>query len=173
MTVTSSSPGGGLMTLDNGGNPVALVVSGSGQAIDAHVAVQLDSDAWITTGGSADSLTIAGDIRDGAAPHGIEKDGPGTLVLSGSNTYTGGTEVYGGTLVIASAESVAAGTDLNVGAGCSLYFGVQAYSTGSGPATVALTTAATAVPEPGTFLLVAAGALTATRLRRKLPRKTE
>ena len=71
ITITSTAPGGGLLTLDNGGNPVAVVVSGSGQAIDNKVAVRLDSDAWITTSGSSDSLSIAGDISDGTAAHGI------------------------------------------------------------------------------------------------------
>ncbi len=81
MTITSTAPGGGRLTLDNGSGPVAVIVSGSGQAIDGHVAVTLDSDAWITTGGSSDSLSIAASIGNGTAAHGIVKDGLGTLIL--------------------------------------------------------------------------------------------
>ena len=102
ITITSTAAGGGRLTLDNGGNPAAVVVSGSGHAIDAKVAVMLDSDAWITTSGSGDSLSIAGDISNGTAAHGIVKDGLGTLILSGSDTYTGGTSVVAGTLILAS-----------------------------------------------------------------------
>ena len=65
ITITSTAVGGGRLTLDNGSGPAAVVVSGSGQAIDGKVAVVLDSDAWITTSGSSDSLSIAGDISDG------------------------------------------------------------------------------------------------------------
>ena len=90
VTVTSTAAGGGSLTLDNGGSPAALAVSGSGELIGAAVAVRLNSDAYITTSGSADSLTIAGDVGNGSAAHGIEKDGPGTLILAGDNTYWAG-----------------------------------------------------------------------------------
>jgi autotransporter-associated beta strand protein len=156
VTLTSTAPGGGQLTLDNGSSTIAVTVSSSGDAINAVVAVSLNSDAWITASGSGDSLTIAGNIGDGAASHGIEKDGPGTLVLSGSNTYTGGTEVYGGTLVVASAASITGGTDLTVGTGGAAFFGTQAYSAESGTAIGTSATEATAVPEPGTLLLLAA-----------------
>ena len=60
ITITSTAAGGGQLTLDNGSSPAAVVVSGSGHAIDSKVAIALDSDAWITTSGSGDSLSIAG-----------------------------------------------------------------------------------------------------------------
>ncbi len=150
-TITSTAAGGGQLTLDNGSGPVAIVVSGSGHAIDDNVAVTLDSDAWITTSGSSDSLSIAGDISNGTAACGIVKDGLGTLVLSGSDTYTGGTTVDAGTLILDSSEALPSGASLIVGAGGTVIFA---------PSVLAASQAeVAAVPEPGTLVLLAAGAL--------------
>ena len=165
ITITSTAPGGGQLTLDNGGSPAAVVVSGSGHAIDDTVAVMLDSDAWITTSGSGDSLSIAGDIINGTAAHGIVKDGLGTLILSGSDTYTGGTSVVAGTLILASGAALPDGTSLTVAAGGTLVFdpsaalasaaGGQSLAASPGPSS-------TVVPEPGTPVLLVTGALLAT-----------
>ena len=163
MTITSTAPGGGRLTLDNGSGPVAVIVSGSGQAIDGHVAVTLDSDAWITTGGSSDSLSIAASIGNGTAAHGIVKDGLGTLILSGDNTYGGGTTVNDGTLEICGAEALPSGTSLTAGADAASLFG----STMSDGAPL-IDSPATAVPEPGLLVLLAVGALAAgLRVRRR------
>jgi fibronectin-binding autotransporter adhesin len=50
--------------------------------------------------GSALSATIAAPIVDGASPSLITKTGLGTLILTGTNTYTGGTTIASGTLQI-------------------------------------------------------------------------
>jgi len=157
MTITSTAPGGGRLTLDNGSSPAAVVVSGSGEALDSQVAVALDSDAWITTGGSGDSLSIAGNIRDGTGAHGIIKDGSGTLVLLGDDTYSGGTTVNGGILDIDGMDALPVGTNLTVGAGAALVFGpaldASAAITASSDAVCAT------VPEPGTLALLAVAAM--------------
>jgi fibronectin-binding autotransporter adhesin len=54
------------------------------------------------------NVTIAQDLLSGSATGGLTKIGDGNLILSGTNTYEGGTMVQGGTL---SAES-----DANLGA---------------------------------------------------------
>ena len=177
-TITSTATGGGQLTLDNGSSPVAVVVSGSGQAIDDKVAVTLDSDAWITTSGSSDSLSIAGDISDGTAAHGIIKDGLGTLILSGSDTYTGGTTVDAGTLIVASGDALPDGTSLTVGAGGTLIFDPLAPRRRAEASLAASPAAVAAVPEPGTLVLLAAGALLAAfaawrrKRKQKLARRT-
>lgn len=160
-TITSSAPGGGRLTLDNGVFTVVMTVSGSGQAIDNKVALALNSDAWITTSGSGDSLSIAGDISDGTAAHGIAMDGPGTLILSGSDSYTGGTTVDAGTLIAASAAALPDGTSLTVGAdAASLFTSSTASSSlaGGEPLDASTAPAFTSVPEPCTLVLLAAGA---------------
>jgi autotransporter-associated beta strand protein len=156
MTITDSIAGGGHLTLDNGVNPVAIVVSGSGHTIDSTVAVALDSDVWINTAGSGDSLKIAGNMANGTAPHGLVKQGAGTLLLSGSNTYSGGTAVNDGTLVVASARSIADGSSLSIGGDTWLF------NSSSASAPVELSTIAmTAVPEPGSCVSLAMGVLLA------------
>jgi fibronectin-binding autotransporter adhesin len=54
-----------------------------------------DPDIGVATGETA---TLSGVIGDGAQAGDLVKTGGGTLVLSGANTYTGGTEVAAGTL---------------------------------------------------------------------------
>lgn len=62
--------------------------------------------------------TIASAIADGATPGTLAMQGPGTLVLSGANTYSGGTLVSGGTLQISGAGTLGATTGpLGVSAG--------------------------------------------------------
>ena len=56
----------------------------------------------LAVGGNGLSTTMSGVVQDGGASGGtagsLTKVGPGTLTLSGSNTYTGGTNVTAGTL---------------------------------------------------------------------------
>jgi autotransporter-associated beta strand protein len=159
VAITSTAAGGGQLTIDNGGNPVAIVVSGTGHAIDDKVTIVLDSDLWVAVQGSEDSLAIAGNIDDGAATHGLVKNGPGTLILSGDNTYIGGTTVDGGTLVVASDDAIPAGTGLTVGTdGTSLFApSMSASPVKASPNDPDASTVA--VPEPGAFQLLLGGAL--------------
>jgi autotransporter-associated beta strand protein len=158
VTITSSAHGGGLLTLNNGAFPMTIVVSGSSQAIDKAVAIVLDSDAWITSGLSSDSLSIASDISSGNAAHGIVKDGPGTLILSGDNTYTGETSVNAGTLILTSTSALPDGTSLTVGAAATSIFAPSLVLSPAGSLLVSAPGDVTAVPEAGTLAyLVAAG----------------
>jgi fibronectin-binding autotransporter adhesin len=77
--------------------------------------------------------------------------GAGTLILSGTNTYSGGTIVEGGTLIAASSGALEAGTSLTVGQGASAFFAPALAS----PLAAAAAEAA-AVPEPGALALLAA-----------------
>ena len=85
--------------------------------------------------GVAESLTLAG---------------PGALILSASNTYSGGTTVTSGTLMATTAGAIPDGTSLTVGAGGASIFGGPA----QGAAAVSGGAAVSAVPEPGTLLLL-------------------
>jgi autotransporter-associated beta strand protein len=157
MTITGSASGGGRLTFDNGVNPVAIVISGSGHAIENRVAVMLDSDAWITTGSSGDLLTIAGNIADGTGVHRLVKQGAGTLVLSGSDTFRGGATVSDGTLIATSVAALASGTNLTVGGGAWMF------DSSSASAIIESTPGgATAVPEPRTWAILAAELLAVT-----------
>jgi autotransporter-associated beta strand protein len=61
--------------------------------------VKFITDTAINTAAGT-TLTISGIVSDDVAPLPLVKSGPGTLVLSGANTYRGGTIVNGGALSI-------------------------------------------------------------------------
>jgi autotransporter-associated beta strand protein len=58
------------------------------------------SPAILTAGGNGTNTVFSGTLINGTASLGLIKAGPGTLTLSGANTYTGGTTITGGTLKI-------------------------------------------------------------------------
>jgi autotransporter-associated beta strand protein len=98
--------------------------------------------------GSANELTLSGQIV-GSSP--LVLDGAGTLILSNStNSFSGGTYVNSGTLIIANDGAIPAGSSLTVGA--SALFGTVAPD-------LHLADVA-AVPEPGTVALFIAGLVT-------------
>jgi len=81
--------------------PASLALTGSAQLAGAGEIL----GANLTYGSSATG-TFAGSIVGSSA---LLLDGPGTLILSGSNTYTGGTTISGGTLTIGNAGSLGSG----------------------------------------------------------------
>ena len=99
-------------------------------------------------------VTFQGNI-DNSNTDGLANLGPGTLVLSGSDTYSGGTYVEAGTLIAASNTALLDGSILAVGAGGTFLFdptmsGEAAVQFSAPPASSLLTPAA----EPGTMALL-------------------
>jgi alpha-mannosidase len=64
---------------------------------------------------SAGVLRLTGDIGETGGHYGINKTGAGTLVLSGSNSFTAGAVVTDGKLVVSSPAALLDGSDLTVG----------------------------------------------------------
>jgi autotransporter-associated beta strand protein len=65
----------------------------------------------INVAGATDTLTLSGVVGEaGGIPSGLAKIGPGELVLSGANTYTGGTYVKEGLVTVTNAHGLGAGS---------------------------------------------------------------
>ena len=83
-------------------------------------------------------------------------DGSGQLILSGTNSYGGGTNVWAGTLMVTNANGLPFGSSLNIGGGAGTIFGVAAET--AVPQSSAIVAP---VPEPGTLALLVAGLVVA------------
>jgi autotransporter-associated beta strand protein len=125
---------------------IASLSDGAGGGSVINSAPTLPSILTLSpTGGST---TFSGSILSGGTLGAIElvQNGSGTQVLSGANTYTGGTVVASGELILQSSSAILDGSSLTVGAGAAAF---------SAP----IVGAPAVVPEPGALgLLAAAGA---------------
>ena len=153
---------GGTLAIAPSASPVipALTVSsgsitGAGQSVSPAIV----ADATITTPSLTDTLRLSGDFS-GAGP--LTKNGAGLMILSGTNSYGGGTIVTAGTLEITSGSALPDGTNLTIGTGGTLIFDPSAADT-----PVENSAAAVAVPEPGTLALLIAGAALLAMYRRR------
>jgi len=129
VNTTLATATGMVLTLDNqaaaadGGSGLAgVTVLGGQHSINAGVT--LNSGAMVSVLAGSDSLTLGGNLGEGSAGKGIVKGGAGTLVLTGSNTYSGTTRIALGTLAIGSAQALQNSTvDLNSADAGSLQIG--------------------------------------------------
>ncbi len=110
--VESGAPATGYVINSNfsflGTNPLSFGVAATPIALGGAIRT-------ITTNGTA-PLTLAGIISGTAGTGGITKAGPGTLILTGVNTYTGTTAVNAGTLTVSGAGVLASTDPLTIGA---------------------------------------------------------
>ena len=114
---------GGTVTIDNSLGQVSasgMQFAANGYAIEGDVLELTGPQATIrvgdgSTAGAAFTVTIASDVA-GATQ--LVKTDAGTLILSGNNSYTGGTAIEGGTLAISADANLgdAAGT-VSIGGG--------------------------------------------------------
>ena len=133
-SLPSGSPVNGI-TFDAGAG--AFVVGGNAVELSGGITNQSPNTQTIKvpltlTGGNqtidtgSGNVTIAAGIGQNSGSVAITKNGPGTLVLSGANTYSGGTTVLEGVLQVDTAAGLLSGSSLTVG-------GVAGSATGSGP----------------------------------------
>ena len=141
---TNSAIGTGLLTIGAGttisntsGSPVTLATNnaqtwsgsftfGGNNPLNMGTgAVTMSSSLTVTAnvGASAYPLTIGGVISDGGSGYTLSKAGPGTLMLTAANTFSGGVNVNAGILNVQNSTSLGAATGaVNVAGGGSLQF---------------------------------------------------
>ena len=99
----ATNTAGNTLTLQSG----LTVSSGLGavnETINSNVALAA-TQTW-TVGDSNETLTVNGSIGEPAPSSGLIKAGAGKLVLTGTNTYSGSTQVIAGTLNIQGADAL-------------------------------------------------------------------
>ncbi len=108
--------GGVLIAANNsafGTGPLIINSSGAGFGYSNGVAIQnsltLHSSGILYVGSNATAIQ-EGIISESGGSYGLTTPGEGTLVLSGANTYSGGTSLTGGTLVATSSASLGTGS---------------------------------------------------------------
>ncbi len=145
--VLCPSPSGSLTLSNTAG---AATISNSGENTIAAT-ISLDSNLNVKSAAGG-ILIIAGNIASGGS-NSLTFTGLGELILSGSNSYGGGTIVESGTVVAMNCAAIADGTNLTIG-------NPAAFATVNSAASAAdhagSPSAATPVPEPGTLALLAA-----------------
>ncbi len=105
----SDALGTGLLVLKEG---TTLELDGTGIDLANDITVEGDPTFTVATGNTD---TISGAISDGATPGDVVKDGDGTLILSGTNSYTGATTVSAGTLDVTGSIASSSLTTVNSG----------------------------------------------------------
>lgn len=89
----SITPGsGGTLTLNNGANPASVQVISGSHTVSAPVNLPSHTTVDVATSGT---LTVSSAV-DGTGS--LTKVGNGTLILTGTSNYAGGTRMQGGTL---------------------------------------------------------------------------
>jgi len=132
------------LTLSSTAGPATISNASGYNTIAAPVTLESNLSVSASTGSV---LTIAGAISESGSSCSLTLSGGSELILSGSNSYTGGTTVDAGTLIVTNNEALADGSNLTVGANATTIFGAAV------PQTAA---PASAVPEPGALALLAA-----------------
>ena len=100
---------GGTLTLDNSGNGAAVTSYAGSNTISAPLSFNDNVQAMVSAGST---LNISGNISDtGTHSLTVNPTGTaGTLILSGTNAYGGGTSVYAGVLQLGSVSAAGGGT---------------------------------------------------------------
>ncbi len=150
-TLSQGSGGVGALTLGTSAGGLIAVLSGT-QTISAPLTLAGSASMAPAPG---TQLTISGDIGQTGGAQSLSLTAAGTLILSGSNNYSGGTNVEAGTLYVTNSAALPAGMSLTVGAGGTLVFDPNGPSANAATTAVSAGARLVAVPEPGSLALLA------------------
>jgi autotransporter-associated beta strand protein len=150
------SSGGLSISSDNNlnGNPIALyngttLYTTASGTYTSPVRVAGDPTFNVAAG---TTTTWSGQITDGVSPGDVQVTGGGTLILTGANSYTGGTSVSGGRLQLAGSGTLgAASGSLTVSNGGTLDLGTTTQTQNGGVTVVNATVQGNALSSSGTF----------------------
>jgi autotransporter-associated beta strand protein len=146
--VTISGTGGNTLTMNNLGSGATILTVGGSDEVNVPVAL---ADNLTISGSGTLAFSTSSSITDNGGQYALTMNGTGgTLILSGSNNYSGGTNVNAGTLIVTSSTALLDGSALSVGA--AQFQGLSPVPSSRGVA---------AVPEPGTLALLSVGAIAA------------
>ena len=133
--------GGGTLDLSGGSSTVGAVAitapATSGNVIQNGTLTPSSLTATNSTGNAIVAANIAGSTA-------VTMSGTGTLTLSGTNTYTGGTTVGDGTLVLASGGSLSTSNTLTLGSASGNTSGIFQLGDSNGAVNTTVTSIATA-----------------------------
>ncbi len=141
-----SGSGASSLQLANSGSSASISVASGASAIDAPVVL---GDNLNVTAAGGTGLTITGPISEIGGSRSLTLSGGGSLILSGTNTYTGSTIVSAGTLLINSANALAGGGSLTIGAGGTFIFDPSVAGSGATSSQVLLVPIAADVSASG------------------------
>ncbi len=96
------------LTLANAVGNVPVTVSNGSHLISAPL--YLSASANVNVQALAGIMTLSGNITSSASG-GLIKSGPGLLVLSGNNSYSGPTTIVGGTLAVSASANLGSSTN--------------------------------------------------------------
>jgi autotransporter-associated beta strand protein len=93
--------GSSTLTLSQPGGAATITVTNVfGNGAHTIAAPLVLASPLVVTQNSSSPLTITGPISDGGNGYSLTMNGPGSLILGGSNTYSGGTIINGGMLTL-------------------------------------------------------------------------
>jgi autotransporter-associated beta strand protein len=158
--------GSGTLALSATQGDAAIQVLSGTHSISADLTLDATTDMIVSSSGNL--LTLSGAV-DG--PGGLIKGGSGKLILSGTvNSYSGGTTVLSGKLIVTDHGALADGSNLTVGTNSGLF--PDAIVPSAIPA-AAVVGEAVAVPEPATMSLIVAVTAIAALMRRGRARRRD
>jgi autotransporter-associated beta strand protein len=156
--LTMTGPGDLLLTGANTYSGGTRITGGAVDVGDGGTGGTLGSGPIVDNGGltfnRSDALTVSAVISGSGA---LTQAGPGTLILTGANTYSGGTSIFQGTLQVGNG-----GTSGTLGSGAIVDNGTLAFNRSDTLTVSAAISGSGALTQAGTFTLVLSGANTYT-----------
>jgi fibronectin-binding autotransporter adhesin len=174
-TIASSSSGAVALTSSSADSDIDFTLGGGYDSLSLGAVGSVTYTGTITPGtqgyflgGGGGTLTLGTSLSDNSSLTPATVMGPGVVLLTASNSYSGPTTVSGGTLTLGNASALPLGTNLSLDGGTidlrgfNTTVGVMASSPSGGALTSTSGTAALSVTTGGSFKGVISGPIAVT-----------